>query len=133
MTSRSNNPGTPSAATEPFQFSYRNAGNEAELLRLYADIFQLTQAMLSGLTGMTFPSPTKSRPRLSLSQKQEKVLTELDRLLTALSRIMPPSSIGPWFGRPNPAFDKRSPLHLVQAGEKDRIWRMLYDLSSGAF
>lgn len=130
MTARSTTSPTPSPATGAFKFSHRNADNDAELLRLYADIFHITQTMLSGMTGMTFRSPKKSRPRL-LSQKQEKDLTELDRLLTALSRIMPPSSIGPWFERANPAFDGRSPLHLLQDGENDRIWRMLYDLSSG--
>ena len=131
MTSRSTTPPTPSPATGAFQFSHRNAGNQAELIRLYGDTFHLTRAMLSDLTGMTFRSPTKSRRRLSLSKKQEKALSELDRLLVALSRIMQPTEIGPWLVRPHPAFDKRSPLNLVQDGEKDRIWRMLYDLSSG--
>jgi uncharacterized protein (DUF2384 family) len=131
MTSRSNNPITPPTATDAFQFSHRNAGNQAELIRLYGDTFHLTRAMLSDLTGMTFRSPTKSRRRLSSSPKQEKALSELDRLLVALSRIMQPTEIGPWLARPHPAFDKRSPLNLVQDGEQDRIWRMLYDLSSG--
>jgi hypothetical protein len=131
MTSRSNNPITPLTATYAFQFSHRNAGNQAELIRLYGDTFHLTRAMLSDLTGMTFRSPTKSRRRLSLSQKQEKALSELDRLLVALSRILQPTEIGPWFDRANPAFDGRSPLHLLKDGENDRIWRMLYDLSSG--
>lgn len=131
MTARSNNPATSSPSTGGFQFSHCVARDQAELMRLYDDTFKLTQPMLLQLTGLSLPSRTKLRQCRPASKKQKKALIELDRLLTALSRIMQPTDIGPWFGRPNPAFDERSPLHLVQAGEKDRIWRMLYDLSSG--
>jgi len=31
---------------------------------------------------------------------------------------------------PNQAFDGSTPLQVVERGELDRIWRMLYDLES---
>ena len=38
---------------------------------------------------------------------------------------------GPLATQPNPAFDGSTPLQVVERGELDRIWRMLYDLESG--
>jgi len=45
--------------------------------------------------------------------------------------VMQPAQIGHWLKSPNPAFDGSTPLQLVERGEIDRIWRMLYDLESG--
>ena len=39
--------------------------------------------------------------------------------------------VGRWLKQPNPAFDGSTPLQVVERGEMDRIWRMLYDLESG--
>jgi len=44
---------------------------------------------------------------------------------------MQPAQIGRWIKSPNPAFDGSTPLQLVERGELDRVWRMLYDLESG--
>jgi hypothetical protein len=63
--------------------------------------------------------------------KQKKALVEMDRLLDGLSRVMRPSDVGQWLRAPNQAFDGSTPLQLVERGEIDRIWRMLYDLESG--
>ena len=65
------------------------------------------------------------------SPKQEKALVEMDRLLDGLARVMPPAQVGHWLKSPNPAFDGSTPLQLVERGEMDRIWRMLFDLESG--
>jgi hypothetical protein len=55
----------------------------------------------------------------------------MDRLLDALARVMQPQQVGQWLKSPNPAFDGSTPLQVVERGESDRIWRMLYDLESG--
>ena len=65
------------------------------------------------------------------SVKQEKALVEMDRLLDGLSRVMEPVQVGRWLKQPNTAFDGSTPLQVVERGELDRIWRMLYDLESG--
>jgi hypothetical protein len=56
---------------------------------------------------------------------------EMDRLLKSLERVMEPDQIGPWLQAPNPAFDGSTPLQVVERGELDRIWRMLFDVESG--
>jgi hypothetical protein len=55
----------------------------------------------------------------------------MDRLLDALARVMPPAQVGRGLKAPNPAFDGSTPLQLVERGELDRLWRMLFDVESG--
>lgn len=58
-------------------------------------------------------------------------LTELERLFEALSKLVVSKSIGPWLNRPNVAFQGSTPLQVIERGESDRLWRMVYQLESG--
>jgi hypothetical protein len=58
-------------------------------------------------------------------------LTELERLFEALSKLVASKSIGPWLNRPNVAFQGSTPLQVIERGESDRLWRMVYQLESG--
>ena len=40
-------------------------------------------------------------------------------------------SIGTWLQIPNEAFDGLKPLEVIDRGEIDRLWSMIYDLRSG--
>jgi DNA-binding transcriptional regulator YiaG len=68
-----------------------------------------------------------SKPSSSTARR----LTELKRLFAALERFVSPEAIGPWLKEPNPAFDGSTPLQVIERGETDRIWRMVYELESG--
>ncbi len=57
--------------------------------------------------------------------------SEKDRLLDGLARVMEPTQVGRWLKAPNPAFDGSTPLQVVERGELDRVWRMLFDVESG--
>ncbi|MBZ5524737.1 MAG: MbcA/ParS/Xre antitoxin family protein [Acidobacteriia bacterium] len=48
-----------------------------------------------------------------------------------LEKFVASENIGPWLKEPNPAFDSSTPLQVVERGESDRIWRMLYEVESG--
>jgi hypothetical protein len=56
---------------------------------------------------------------------------EMDRLLGALARVMQPKEVGQWLKQPNPAFDGSAPVQVIERGQMDRIWRMLYYAESG--
>ena len=84
------------------------------------------------LTGFSPRSVTKwSQRRVPSAAKQEKALVEMDRLLDGLARVTEPAQVGRWLTQPNSAFDGSTPLQVVERGEMDRIWRMLYDPESG--
>jgi len=55
----------------------------------------------------------------------------MDRLLDGLSRLMKAREVGRWLKEANPAFDGSSPAQLIERGETDRLWRMLYQVESG--
>lgn len=118
-------------ALSGFRFAHRGAKDYAGLLRQYSATFKMTQPVVVRLTGFSPRSVAKWSEGLLPSPKQEKALVEMDRLLDGLSRVMQPAQIGHWLKSPNPAFDGSTPLQLVERGEMDRIWRMLYDLESG--
>ena len=93
--------------------------------------FKMPQPVVVRLTGFSPRSVAKWSEGVLPSPKQEKALVEMDRLLDGLSRVMAPAQIGRWIKSPNSAFDGSTPLQIVERGEIDRIWRMLFDLESG--
>jgi hypothetical protein len=114
-----------------FRFAHRGARDYTGLLQHYRSTFQLPQPMLVRLTGFSTRSVAKWSQGETPSPKQEKALVEMDRLLDALARVMEPAQVGHWLKQPSQAFDGSTPLQVVERGELDRIWRMLYDLESG--
>lgn len=58
-------------------------------------------------------------------------LVELDRLTKALGEVMREEAVGRWLKTPNPAFDGMKPLEVIDRGESDRLWEMVYFLRSG--
>ena len=58
-------------------------------------------------------------------------LTELRRIVDALSEVITPDTIGQWMTTPNDAFDGLKPLEIIERGEVDRIWQMIFLLRSG--
>ena len=62
----------------------------------------------------------------------QKSVREAERLCRALRRIMKPDHVGPWLDTPNKAFSGFKPLDLVERGEMDRLWRMIFEVESGA-
>ena len=58
-------------------------------------------------------------------------LEELRRVVNALSEVMKREAIGSWLKRPNDAFDGLKPIEVIERGEIDRIWSMIFHLRSG--
>lgn len=57
--------------------------------------------------------------------------TEVERLRKALSEIIDPDNIAAWMAQPNDAFDGSTPLQVVERGESDRLWQMIYAVRTG--
>ncbi|MEX2168132.1 MAG: hypothetical protein WD851_02390 [Pirellulales bacterium] len=66
-----------------------------------------------------------------LSEASLQRMRELSRLQRALSGIMKQEFVGQWLSTPNAAFDGLKPLEVIERGEMDRLWRMIYQLESG--
>ena len=58
-------------------------------------------------------------------------MTELRRIVDALAEVMVAETIGDWLVTPNDAFDGLKPLEVIERGEVDRVWQMIFLLRSG--
>lgn len=58
-------------------------------------------------------------------------LTEIGRVVDALSEVIAAESVGTWMLQPNPAFGGLKPIEVIERGETDRIWQTVFMLRSG--
>jgi hypothetical protein len=86
---------------------------------------------LTRMTGFSLRAVSNWSQGAKPSSSTARRLTEIQRLLAALEKLVSPEAIGPWLKDPNPAFDGSTPLQVIERGENDRIWRMVYELQSG--
>jgi DNA-binding transcriptional regulator YiaG len=61
----------------------------------------------------------------------KRALVELQRLQKALMEIMKKDFIPQWLESPNKALGNFKPLEVIERGEIDRIWSLIYYLKSG--
>ena len=100
-------------------------------LQEIADKFGLRQETLSRLTGFSLRAVAGWASGKKPSAPVQRALTEMDRLLDNLSRLMEPKQVGKWLKEPNSALDGSTPVQVIERGQIDRIWRLLYFVESG--
>lgn len=96
-----------------------------------AEKFGLRQETLSRMTGFSLRAVAGWSSGNTPSAPVKRALVEMDRLLDSLSRLMKPKDVGRWLKEPNPALDGSTPVQVIERGQTDRIWRLLYFIESG--
>jgi DNA-binding transcriptional regulator YiaG len=86
----------------------------------FARLLPISQRSLATLESGTPPTPVIARR-----------LTELKRLIDALSEIVDEDSLGAWLQQPTDAFDGLKPIEVIDRGQSDRLWEMIFNLRSG--
>ncbi len=56
---------------------------------------------------------------------------EIERFRERLAEVVKPEAFPEWLETPNPAFDGLKPLEVIERGEIDRLWNMIFYLESG--
>ena len=87
---------------------------------VFARMVPLSQRSLATLESGTPPTEVVARR-----------LVELQRLTDALSEVMREETLGTWLQTPNDAFNGLKPVEVIDRGESDRLWEMIYSLRSG--
>jgi hypothetical protein len=100
-------------------------------LQELAHKFGLRQETLSRMTGFSLRAVAGWTNGKQPSAPVRRAFTEMDRLLDSLSKLMKPEEVGKWLKEPNSAFDGSTPVQVIERGQIDRIWRMLYFVESG--
>lgn len=104
---------------------------EAFSVRTFCDSFGVTQDSFTRLTGFSPRAVAHWASGRTPSGSAQKRFTELTRLFDTLSDLVDAKAVGDWLKQPNPAFDGSTPLQVIERGETDRIWRMIWELQTG--
>lgn len=91
----------------------------------------VSRRLFARLTGYSERAIAAWEAGRELSEASRQRMLETRRLEKALARVMKPSAIAGWLEEPNRAFRGFKPLEVIERGEVDRIWRMLFELESG--
>ena len=91
----------------------------------------LTRSVFSRLSHFSERAIADWESGESLSNQSRQRMVELKRLQEALAEVVEPDYVGEWLQAPNDAFEGLKPLEVIERGETDRIWRMIYVLESG--
>jgi len=100
-------------------------------VKQFCDAYGVTQETFTRLTGFSQRAVANWRQGQKPSASTERRLAELKRLFAALAQLVATEAIGPWLKQPNPAFDGSTPFQVIERGEADRLWRMIYELETG--
>jgi DNA-binding transcriptional regulator YiaG len=92
----------------------------------------LNRKLFARLTGYSERAIAAWEGGAELSDASLQKMIETQRLQQALSSVMKSEFIPVWLQTPISAFGGLKPLEIVERGEVDRIWRMVYALESGA-
>ena len=68
---------------------------------------------------------------MNVEMKLQKKSAENERLFDALADVMKAEAVNEWLHRPNKQFEGSTPLQVIERGESDRLWRMIWHLREG--
>jgi transcriptional regulator with XRE-family HTH domain len=91
----------------------------------------LSRKVFSRLTGFSERAIADWEGGKNLSGQTRQRMIEMQRLQQGLARVMQREFIAEWLQTPNDAFGGLKPIEVVERGEIDRLWRMIYVLESG--
>jgi hypothetical protein len=66
-----------------------------------------------------------------INEAGRRALTNVSRLLGALAEVIRKEAIAGWLESPVEGFAGLKPIEVMERGEIDRLWRMIYFLGSG--
>lgn len=90
----------------------------------------ISQPELSRLTGYSVRAIAGWEGGKALSGPAKQKIQETARLFKALSKIIPPTQCGEWMRTANSAFEGQTPIQIIERGESDRIWRMIFQIDA---
>lgn len=93
--------------------------------------FGLTRKVFARLSGLSERTLATWEQGGSIGGTARRAVTAAERLLDELAAVIRKPALPAWLDTPNPGFGGLKPLEVVERGEADRIWRMIYFLGSG--
>jgi transcriptional regulator with XRE-family HTH domain len=91
----------------------------------------LSRKLFSRLAGFSERAIADWEGGKPVSEPGLRRVKELDRLRERLSEVIKEEAIPGWLDSPNETFGGLKPLEVIERGEVDRLWTMIYHLESG--
>src|SRR5438105_10601268 len=103
-----------------------------ELLSHLRQELGLTRVDFARLVGLSERSVANWEAGADLKESSLRTIIEIGRLYAKLGQSFASADqLASWLKTPNKAFGGSQPLQVIERGEIDRIWRMIYFLESG--
>jgi DNA-binding transcriptional regulator YiaG len=112
------------------RLSVAPAETSADVRRL-SRTYKLSNEVVSRVTGASPRTVSYWNAGTPPQRSSVQKIKEVTRLFDALADIIKGSVIGEWLQRPNKQFDGSTPLQVIERGETDRLWRMIWQLREG--
>ncbi|MGV3774104.1 MAG: hypothetical protein ACO1QB_14480 [Verrucomicrobiales bacterium] len=93
--------------------------------------YGLRREELGRLTGFSLRALTEWAHKTWPTAPAQRQLREVRRLLDALSNVVEKEAIPEWLRKQNAAFEHMTPLQVIEVGEIDRLWDMIYKVGGG--
>jgi DNA-binding transcriptional regulator YiaG len=126
---RPNGPKTPSKKARAKHASA--AQRRASAVESVRKKLGLTRKVFSRLTGYSERAIANWESGESPDEPGLRRIRETERFQEKLGEVVRPEEIPQWLGTPNDAFDGLKPLEVIERGEIDRLWNMIFYLESG--
>lgn len=104
------------------------APSETADVRRLSRTYKLSNEVVSRVTGASPRTVSYWNAGTAPQRSSVQKIKEVTRLFDALADIIKGSVIGEWLQRPNKQFDGSTPLQVIERGETDRLWRMIWQL-----
>ncbi|APW61606.1 helix-turn-helix domain-containing protein [Paludisphaera borealis] len=91
----------------------------------------LSRKLFSRLAGFSERAVADWESGKPLSEPAVRRIKELERFRERLAEVVAAEAIPVWLDTPNAAFDGLKPLEVIERGEIDRLWNMIFYLESG--
>jgi hypothetical protein len=91
----------------------------------------LSRKLFSRLAGFSERAIADWEGGKPVSEPAIRRIKQLDRFRERLSEVVEPDAIPAWLDTLNEAFDGLKPLEVIERGEIDRLWNMIFYPESG--
>jgi transcriptional regulator with XRE-family HTH domain len=92
----------------------------------------LSRKLFSRLTGFSERAIANWESGETPEEPGLRRIRETERFQARLAEVVASEAIPQWLDTPNDAFDGLKPLEVIERGEIDRLWNMIFYLESGA-
>ena len=95
------------------------------------DRLAMARPLFSRIVNVSERTIAKVEATAGDAEKLKRPYNEVYRLVEELSDVVDRESLSHWFQTPNEMFDGLKPVEIIERGEIDRLWNMVFQLRSG--